>query len=494
MKELKLQGLGPLGPPDGSIEVAPLTILIGKNGCGKSYTGMTFHSLFASEPSERVSRATNELPEEFDETLHEKLDNIYSELINTGEADIDNSIFNKILDKYYENIFVQSIEEKLRETFATELSDILSVNRDKIVIQFDTEFGPLKMGYFEGWGELRIDKSPNIKESIVINAVSLDSSEELKAIEKNDERVRFNIIENYLNLANPFSSDDGSSEKKINDLIRALMLSVEFIHFENAYEDCYYLPAPRAGFLESHDILAAGAFNIVSNAGIEEIQVPEFSGAVSSYLTQVASISQSDEKTELSDLAENFEKEVMGGKVKVSPSDDEPQPDITFNQYGEEFPFYLTSTGMSEIAPLTLFTKYKLEQYSTIVIEEPEAHLHPENQKKVAQFITKLINNGVRVIVTTHSDFFIEQLSNLVRLSGVSEESIKQSGLEDLPPLEPEDVSINMFYHDEGPEYLPESLEVNQFEGIPMDQFEKVGNELYGQTHKIANLVNKEQM
>ena len=41
---------------------------------------------------------------------------------------------------------------------------------------------------------------------------------------------------------------------------------------------------------------------------------------------------------------------------------------------------------------------------SMLMIDEPELNLHPVNQRRMARFLAKLVNTGVKVFVTTHSD------------------------------------------------------------------------------------------
>jgi predicted ATPase len=480
MQEIRLQGFGPIG--EGSLKLAPLTVLIGENGSGKSYSAMALHSHFTSSAVDRVFTSRQELKGYLDSDIIEFLEENFDQVGQMEETVIPKNIINELLESYYKSVFVKSFEERIKDTFATKLSDLITVGRNKIVVEFNTGIGRLKMGYYEGWGEFQAEKYPQVDNDVIVELVDIGSDEDNKIGVQSNEQMKFLM---------PYRPH-GYQTNDIDYLFEGLAASLESLHFENPFDDSYYLPAPRAGFLESHDILSAGAFNTLSRAGIEPIEVPAFSGAVSSYLSEVANISKSDELTELSDLAIEFEEDVLGGKVNVEPSEDEPQPNITFSQYGREFPFHLTSTGISEVAPLTLFTKYKLNSGSSVIIEEPEAHLHPENQRKVSEYIVRLVNNGVNVIVTTHSDFFVEQLSNLVRLSGVSESRRKDSELDNLPVLKPNQISINMFYSDQGPEYTPEELEVNQIDGVPMDQFERVGDELYGQAHDIDRLLQEE--
>lgn len=47
---------------------------------------------------------------------------------------------------------------------------------------------------------------------------------------------------------------------------------------------------------------------------------------------------------------------------------------------------------------------------SIILIENPEAHLHPRGQTKMAELISIISNYGVQVIVETHSDYILDGL------------------------------------------------------------------------------------
>ena len=44
---------------------------------------------------------------------------------------------------------------------------------------------------------------------------------------------------------------------------------------------------------------------------------------------------------------------------------------------------------------------------SMLVIENPEAHLHPYGQSKIGQFLTMIANAGVQVVIETHSEHVI---------------------------------------------------------------------------------------
>lgn len=53
----------------------------------------------------------------------------------------------------------------------------------------------------------------------------------------------------------------------------------------------------------------------------------------------------------------------------------------------------------------------------TLIIDEPESHLDTRNQILMARALARCVNAGVRVLITTHSDYIIKELNNLIMLS-----------------------------------------------------------------------------
>jgi len=50
-----------------------------------------------------------------------------------------------------------------------------------------------------------------------------------------------------------------------------------------------------------------------------------------------------------------------------------------------------------------------------LIIDEPEVHLHPKWQIEYAKLIVELVKRGVKVLITSHSPFFIETIENLYK-------------------------------------------------------------------------------
>lgn len=62
--------------------------------------------------------------------------------------------------------------------------------------------------------------------------------------------------------------------------------------------------------------------------------------------------------------------------------------------------------GISYVLPI-IVTGLIAEKGSIMIVENPEAHLHPSAQTCVAEFLANIAQSGVYVIVETHSDHFI---------------------------------------------------------------------------------------
>ena len=51
-----------------------------------------------------------------------------------------------------------------------------------------------------------------------------------------------------------------------------------------------------------------------------------------------------------------------------------------------------------------------------LIIDEPESHLDTNNQVQLARLLARLVNSGVKVLITTHSDYLIKEINNLIML------------------------------------------------------------------------------
>lgn len=70
--------------------------------------------------------------------------------------------------------------------------------------------------------------------------------------------------------------------------------------------------------------------------------------------------------------------------------------------------------GVSQVLP-ALVLLYYVPEYSTVLMEQPEIHLHPSVQSGLADVIMKVAHTrNVQVIVESHSEHFLRRLQRLV--------------------------------------------------------------------------------
>lgn len=77
-------------------------------------------------------------------------------------------------------------------------------------------------------------------------------------------------------------------------------------------------------------------------------------------------------------------------------------------------PVSAAAASIREIAPLQILAMKQDVSKCAILVEEPEAHLHPLKQRMMADIIGALSHNGAIMQITTHSDYFLRRLNELI--------------------------------------------------------------------------------
>ncbi|MEZ9762767.1 AAA family ATPase [Vibrio splendidus] len=111
---------------------------------------------------------------------------------------------------------------------------------------------------------------------------------------------------------------------------------------------------------------------------------------------------------------------------------------------GKSYSIGSTSSSIKSIFLIDLIIRHKIDKGEIILIDEPELNLHPDNQRLMARLIIRLINAGVKVLITTHSDFLIREINNAIALNNDfddKDEFLKENDLASTDILDGERVS-----------------------------------------------------
>ena len=104
---------------------------------------------------------------------------------------------------------------------------------------------------------------------------------------------------------------------------------------------------------------------------------------------------------------------------------------------------------VSELAPVVFYLRHLVDRDDTLIIEEPESHLHPAMQVEFTRQLAGLVRAGIRVIVTTHSEWLLQELANIVRASELPESDRAGIAGGDVA-LKPDEVGAWLFELDAG--------------------------------------------
>lgn len=142
----------------------------------------------------------------------------------------------------------------------------------------------------------------------------------------------------------------------------------------------------------------------------------------------------SRQTTPFSDLADELEMTVLGGRIMVS-QDNVLEFTPGRSDSGPRLRIQQTASVVKSLASLVFYFRHRARGDERLIIDEPELNLHPDNQRKVARVLAKAVNRGIQVIMSTHSDYMIREFNNLIMLS---QDSDAARGLRDELGYQPE--------------------------------------------------------
>jgi hypothetical protein len=217
------------------------------------------------------------------------------------------------------------------------------------------------------------------------------------------------------------------------------------------------------------------------------MDVPKLPGVVTDFLVQLLNLPQ-HRLTPFAPVADYLEGDVLDGHIELV-SARAGYPGISYESRSGRHPLERTSSMVSELAPVVLYLRYVLDPGELLIIEEPESHLHPSSQRRFARAISRIVTGGANVLMTTHSDYFLGELNNLIRAHSVSQSRRIRMGIQAEESVPPSKVSAYLFVKDQEIGSTIRNVEVTAEEGITEAGLSEVAVQLYDETVALQRAV-----
>ncbi|MBC6443371.1 MAG: AAA family ATPase [Rhodobacteraceae bacterium] len=207
---------------------------------------------------------------------------------------------------------------------------------------------------------------------------------------------------------------------------RSIMSSLsQYYRFYDNPISGFYLPADRGGVMHAHHVVVSALIQSASRAGLGGgSSLPALSGVLTDFLQNLVELASPSgvmryrsprRRDSGKDRADSLESNILNGKITVERTEvNYPRFTYTPKGWNRSLPLVNVSSMVSELAPVALYLRHYVRPGDLLILEEPEAHLHPGMQVAFAREIAGWVRQGIRVLLTTHSEWVLEEIANLV--------------------------------------------------------------------------------
>lgn len=235
-------------------------------------------------------------------------------------------------------------------------------------------------------------------------------------------------------------------------LLRHELINILFGNFK-ALKNTFVLPPSRGPLLTENIIPVTGLYKEYKNA-LDELN------------------SANNIQEESDDYLLSLINDILEGNVTVNDN-----KYIYYMNDGGPLPISAAAASVKEIVPLELIAEKTNVANDAILIEEPEAHLHPQKQRMAADIIAAFFNAGAHLQITTHSDYFIGRINELMMLGRVKnrvekdrfEDICKKTGIYEGLALNRENISAYLLKRNDDGNSVIDRL--SMVDGIPFASF-----------------------
>ena len=498
MLTISVKNFGPIA--EGSVDLKPLTIFVGPSNTGKSYMATAVYAVMQGfeGPYHWMTKIDPLSEERGHSTLQMKAPSGRLVTARNGGFDATDALIKWAAQLHIgelspRQVYFSSVSNELREELEHSIETMLSWIVQEIIGKVGDTYGQHSSFVRQGVNEEDFNIKIYRKEPLLSMYVSADGTAiSSPGFELSSE----SFWQPYLE---PLSNNDilDGNIDRVNRLAEYRFLEILDAAAEPVFtglpRQSFYLPASRSGLTQAYKMLSSSIVRQWSSVRVHDPYRPTLPGSTTDFLSNLIGLDEGINVLESKgalDLATHFiETGVLQGNINLDKSTGLPFPKIVYETASGKFALDQTSGMVSELAPLILFLKYLINPGDLLILEEPESHLHPAAQRQLARGIVRLVNAGVKVLITTHSDLFVSQVNNLLRISYASKPWLKKNGYDSEDCLSHDDVSAYLFRLDrEQDGSVINKLDIRKDVGIDDAMFGEVVNSIYEESLLVQRI------
>ena len=423
--ELEVANFGPI--VEAKIDLRPLTVFVGPSNTGKSYLAIliyALHRFFKAGPYPIMQPITNgslddlDLPDnEFNRLPDAEFDRILQAL---REWEAENHERNVALSAPVADLVLRRlrrVDGLFKEVLAEEITRCFGVDGTKDLIRHpgsnNAEVVLQSSGLGEGGNTAPFKYALSLTQKGSQLTTAISEAVPLRAAKPPKKYSYSSRLLSWRNDIDRMAGVSEVSEHLANSVLSCILGPIS--------RPAHYLPADRTGVMHAHRVVISSLINRAAQPRLHrEDPLPDLSGVVADFLNQLIKLGDPAERQSngADALAKHIEQAILTGSVQIKTSA-MGYPLFFYKPDGwkNSLPLMNTSSMVSELAPVVLYMRHVVQPGETLIIEEPEAHLHPGMQVEFIRQIAALVDAGIRVIITTHSEWVLEELANIVRRS-----------------------------------------------------------------------------
>lgn len=190
-----------------------------------------------------------------------------------------------------------------------------------------------------------------------------------------------------------------------------------------------YISAERLGPRRYYDDLAGERYS-VTQVGVKGEFAVSSLYAIGSDFKVYENMKNPKETSERLELQVNaWMSEISPGiKVKVIPYMDANMMGLRYGQSGkmgeESTNAVNMGFGVSYVLPVVI-SLLKARKGDLLILENPEAHIHPKGQRQIGELVARAAENGVQIIMETHSDHVLNGIRLAVKQGVIDRKKVK---------------------------------------------------------------------